>query len=277
VVNYACHATTNPDGISANWIYYLEKMIRGALGADVIVVFLQGASGDITQVDNLSPYEYPGGEDWARLVGGRVGAEAIKTLLTMHAGSFSPLDAASTVLQINRRVPSPERVRACAEVVQKSPEEAGNTRWTFAKEIMLLDATLAKHPLAEAEVQAVQVGPAVFLSNPAELFCQFGLDLKTHSPFRFTYPVELANGTVGYVPTEEALSSHGGGYETRLTSYSNLGPTAGRQMVEAALELAGRMKPGRLPEAPRAPSFKSGEDGTGSGEWSYGNVPPELS
>jgi neutral ceramidase len=277
VVNYACHATTNPDGISANWIYYLEKMIRGALGADVIVVFLQGASGDITQVDNLSPYEYPGGEDWARLVGGRVGAEAIKTLLTMHAGSFSPLDAASTVLQINRRVPSPERVRACAEVVQKSPEAAGNTRWTFAKEIMLLDAILAKHPLAEAEVQAVQVGPAVFLSNPAELFCQFGLDLKSHSPFKFTYPVELANGTVGYVPTEEALSSHGGGYETRLTSYSNLGPTAGRQMVEAALELAGRMKPGKLPEAPRAPSFKSGEDGRGSGEWSYGNVPPELS
>ena len=152
VVNYACHATTNPDGISANWIYYLEKTIRGALGADVIVVFLQGASGDITQVNNLSPYEYPGGEDWARLVGGRVGVEAIKTLLTMHAGSFFPLDAASTVLQINRREPSPERVRACAEVMQKSPEEAGNTRWTFAKEIMLLDATLAKHPLAEAKV-----------------------------------------------------------------------------------------------------------------------------
>ena len=136
---------------------------------------------------------------------------------------------------------------------------------------------LTKHPLAEAEVQAVQVGPAVFLSNPAELFCQFGLDLKSRSPFKFTYPVELANGTVGYVPTEEALSSHGGGYETRLTSYSNLGPTAGRQMVEAVLELAGQMKPGRLPEAPSAPSFKAGEDGRGSGEWSYGNVPPEMS
>jgi len=277
VVNYACHATTSPDGISANWIYYLEKTIRGALGNDVIVVFLQGASGDITQVDNLSPYQYPAGEDWARLVGGRVGAEAIKTLLTMHPGSFSPVDAASTVLQIKRRVPSPERVRACAEVVQKKPEQAGNTRWTFAKEIVLLDATLAKYPLAEAEVQAIQVGPAVFLSNPAELFCEFGLDLKSHSPFKFTWPVELANGTVGYVPTEEALSSHGGGYETRLTSYSNLEPTAGRQMVEAALELARRMKPGRLPEPPQAPSFKSGEDGIGSGAWSYGNVPPELS
>ena len=97
-------------------------------------------------------------------------------------------------------------------------------------------------------------------------------------------PLNRAPSTITTMPalrlpstTEEALSSHGGGYETRLTSYSNLEPTAGRQMVEAALELAGRMKPGRLPEPPQAPSFKSGEDGIGSGAWSYGNVPPELS
>lgn len=277
VVNYACHATTNPDGISANWIYYLEKTIRGALADDAIVVFLQGACGDITQVDNLSPYRYPGGEDWARIVGGRVGAEVIKTLLTMPPGSFSPVDAASKVLRIKRRAPSPERVRACTEIVQKTPEDVRNSRWTFAKEIVLLDALLAKHPLAEAEVQAIQIGPAVFLSNPAELFCQFGLDMKLRSPFKFTYPVELANGSVGYVPTEEALSPHGGGYETRLTSYSNLEPAAGKQMVEAALELAGQMKPEKPPEPPQAAPFKAGENGIGSGAWSYGNVPPELS
>ena len=277
VVNYACHATTNPGGISANWIYYLEQAIRGAMGPDVIVVLLQGACGDITQVDNLSTYKQPDAEDWARLVGGRVGAEAIKVLLTMHPGDFSPLDAASTVLRIKRRVPSQERVRRCTEVVQKDPGEVGAVRWTFAKEIVLLDATSAQHAVAEVEVQAIQIGPAVFLSNPAELFCQFGLDLKAKSPFKLTYPVELANGSVGYVPTEEALGSHGGGYETRLTSYSNLEPTAGRQMVEAALELAGGMKPGKMPEPPKAPPFQSGEGGIGSGPWSYGNVPPELS
>jgi neutral ceramidase len=117
-------------------------------------------------------------------------------------------------------------------------------------------------------VQAVQIGPAVFITNPAELFCQFGLDLKAGSPFPLTFPVELANGCVGYVPTEEAFSAHGGGYETRLTSYSNLEPDAGRQFVSAGLELAKTMTPGIIPTRPDAPPFHEA--------WPYGSVPPEL-
>ena len=69
------------------------------------------------------------------------------------------------------------------------------------------------------------------------------------------------------MPTEEAFGPHGGGYETRLTSYSNLDITAGRQMVDAAAALARQMKPGAIPLPPKA---KAGAP------WTYGNVPPEL-
>lgn len=268
VINYACHATTSPGGISANWIYYLEKTIRGALGADVPVVFLQGDCGDVTQVDNLDPRTNPAPEKWAQRVGGRIGAEAVKVLLSIEPGTDVALAAKSKVLSIRRRVPSPERVRQCLELVQKTPKEVGDAEWTFAKEIVLLDALLAREPAVEVEVQAIQVGPAAFVSNPAELFVQFGLDLKAKSPFPLTFPVELANGCVGYVPTEEAFGPRGGGYETRLTSYSNLEPTAGRQMVEAGLELLRTLSPGKIFEPAKAPPF--------SKPWSYGNVPPEL-
>jgi hypothetical protein len=173
------------------------------------------------------------------------------------------------VWQSGRRVPNAERVKRCQELVQQDPKEASATDWTFAKEIVLLDAQLAKHPLAEVEVQAIQIGPAVFLANPAEFFCQSGLDMKAKSPFPFTFPVELANGCVGYVPTEEALGPHGGGYETRLTSYSNLEPAAATKIVDAAVELARQMTPGEVPTPHAAPPF------SGDG-WSYGNVPPEL-
>ncbi|HTM48368.1 MAG TPA: hypothetical protein VL285_06800 [Bryobacteraceae bacterium] len=268
IVNFACHATTNPGGISANWIHYLEKTIRGALDTEAPVIFLQGACGDVTQVDNLSPYANPSGEQWARMVGGRVGAEAVKALLSMTAGEEAPIASASRTLRIERRRPSPERIRQAHELVRKDPKEAGSTDWTFAKEIVLLEALLAREPAAEVEIQAVQVGPAVFITNPAEFFCQYGLDLKAGSPFPFTFPVELANGCVGYVPTEEAFGEHGGGYETRLTSYSNLEITAGRRMVEAGLELARGMRPGRVPERAKAPAFRE--------PWSYGNLPPQV-
>ncbi len=270
IVNFACHATTSPGGISANYIYYLERAIRGALDAeDAVVVFLPGTCGDVTQVDNLSPYRHPSGERWAKLVGGRVGAEAVKVLLSMEPGVLAPIDVRVAKLRIPRRRPNPQRVKKCLELVQKDPREVGATEWTFAKEIVLLDALLKKSTEAQVEIQAVQLGPVVLITNPAEFFCQLGLDIKAGSPFPFTFPVELANGCVGYVTTEEALGPHGGGYETRLTSYSNLIPTAGTQMVKTGIELARQMKPGPVPTPPPAPKFR------GSG-WSYGNVPPEL-
>ncbi|MDY0168917.1 MAG: hypothetical protein RBS80_20395 [Thermoguttaceae bacterium] len=268
IVNFACHGTTSPGGISANWIYYLEQTIRGAMGDDAVVVFLPGCSGDVTQVDNLSPYAAGSGKYYARLVGGSVGAEALKVLFRVEPGQLTPLSFKTTTITFNRRTPRAERVEQALELVKQSPKDVGPTEWTFAKEIVLLDALLKKEPTRDVQVQAIQVGPAVFVTNPAEFFCQSGLDIKAGSPFPFTFPVSLANDCVGYVPTEEALGPGGGGYETRLSSYSNLEPAAATRIVEAGIELSKQFEPGPLPEPQMAPPFQT--------PWSYGNVPPEV-
>lgn len=271
VVNFACHATTNPGGISANWIGTMENTLRGATGnAALPVVFMQGACGDITQVDNLAKHQNPSSAEWNEIVGGRVGAEAYKTLLLIRrgAGSDIQLDSRQKVWNVKRRIPTPEKVKRAYELVKMGPEKAGHVDWTFAKETIVLDALIKAKPEAEVEVQTLQVGPMVFVSNPAEYFVQFGLDIKKGSKFPFTFVVELANGCVGYVPTEEALSAKGGGYETRLTSYSNLEVSAGRQFANTGIDLANQMKPGQVPSPPSPPPFKA--------PWGYGNVPPEL-
>jgi hypothetical protein len=277
VVNYACHGTTGAGSTSADWIWYLEHTIRGVLGQDAGVVFLNGACGDVTQVNNLSPYAAEFGERAAKFVGGRVGAEAVKVLLSAEPGELVPVAAGIQVLHCPRRRPSAERLRRALAMVKFDPSKPGAnewtakpdaTEWTFAKEIVLLDAILAKKPIADVEVQGIQVGPAVFLANPAEFFCQFGLDLKARCKFPFTFPVELANDCVGYVPTPEALGPHGGGYETRMSGYTNLEVNAGPKIVEALLALAAKLTPGKVPMPPVAPPFKA--------SWTYGSVPPEL-
>jgi len=80
--------------------------------------------------------------------------------------------------------------------------------------------------------------------------------------------VELANGIVGYVPDTEAFKSTGGGYETRLTSYSNLEPAAGKIIADACIALAGKLHPGKVPQGPQTE-----KPGT---PWLYGNESPET-
>ncbi len=271
IVNFACHATANGPWISANWICYMERAIQGYFGNEAHVVFLQGACGDITQVDNLGPEANPDGDAWSQLVGGRVGAEAVKVLLGMSQTRVShvPLAAREKIWSIPRRVPKPEHVRAAMELAKQEPQKAdADPNWVWAKETVLLDAMIAKHPTVDVEVQAIQLGPVLCISNPGEYFCEYGLALKAGSGFPITFPVELANGCVGYVPTEEAFGANGGGYETRLTSYSNLDVTAGRQFRDVGLELAREMKPIKLTRPETAPPFKQ--------PWLYGNVPAQI-
>lgn len=269
VVNFACHATTNPGGISANWIYHLEKTIQGGLDSQAHVIFLQGACGDVTQVDNLSVSQRPKAEEWSQLVGTCVGAEAIKVLLLAPKVSAAAIDVRQEVLSIKRRPPSAERVAKSLAIVSQPKSMSDPSDWLFAKEIVMLDYLNRTTPMVDVEVQCIKLGPCCFVTNPSEYFVKYGLDIKKGSHHPFTFPCELSNGSVGYVPTEEAFGSEGGGYETRLTSYSNLEVSAGRRIAEKGIQLANEMGAETSPSRPKGPPFVGKP-------WSYGNVAPEL-
>ncbi|HEY2572993.1 MAG TPA: hypothetical protein VGH65_02955 [Verrucomicrobiaceae bacterium] len=268
IVNFACHATAGPGGISANWICYMEQVIQGSLNSHAPVVFLQGACGDITQVDNLDPYQRPAPEEWSQRVGGRVGAEAVKVILMMAKTNEAALDAKQKLIKIKRRVPGEEHLKSSLALVQQPKPKGDTTDWMFAKEIVMLDSLVKKEPEAVVEIVALQLGPVAFVSNPAEYFVNNGLRIKKESGFPLTFPVELANGCTGYVPTEEAFAPDGGGYETRLSYYSNLEPRAGTIMADTGIALAKQMTPGKIPEPPKAAPF--------SRPWGYGAVGPQL-
>ena len=76
----------------------------------------------------------------------------------------------------------------------------------------------------------------VIVTNPAELFVEFGIEIKVRSPFEVTLVSELTNGYCGYVPTEAAFPQKG--YETHRTLYtSRLAKDGGRQITERSLAM----------------------------------------
>jgi hypothetical protein len=66
----------------------------------------------------------------------------------------------------------------------------------------------------EIPLQALRLGAVALVGLHGEVFVDVGLEIKSHSPFRRTLVVGLANGSVGYIATDQALAE--GSYETRL-------------------------------------------------------------
>lgn len=234
IVNFALHGTTLSGSlISADWIYYLRQTMRGGLGSDIGVVFLNGPCGDVTQVDNRNPRPGEFGEGWARRVGMSVGSVALNVLAKAEFAADVPLDVKTEALAL----PIRDLGDSDAELVKREAPESGlgTGDEVYLKEAALVREMKAKSPTVNVEVLTMRIGAAGVASNPAELFCQFGLDIKHNSPFKPTMVVELANGCCGYVGTNEAFL--GGGYEVRTARCSYLGPGAGDQIANASARL----------------------------------------
>lgn len=82
-------------------------------------------------------------------------------------------------------------------------------------------------------VHGLVIGNISYVFLPGEIFCDFGLEIKTRSPFTETHVVTLSNGDLpGYCVTQEALAE--GGYEP---GNSILGATSGNILADAAIEI----------------------------------------
>jgi len=53
-------------------------------------------------------------------------------------------------------------------------------------------------------VQAFRIGDLALVGAPGEFFVELGLEIKRRSPFAQTMVLELANDSVGYIPTRRA-------------------------------------------------------------------------
>jgi hypothetical protein len=236
VCHFTCHSTVvGGDQFSPDYAGYLRKHLKSRYGDSLPVVFLLGACGDITQVDNMSTAnEF--GPDYADMMGRALAAETIRTIGRMAWRKEAPVAVAvETAPCAIRPEPDPE--------AEKPPYGLGSA-WDeeFARERQHVAEERAKNPIIPCEVQAIRLGPLGIATNGSEYFCDFGLRIKDCSPLKPTWVVTLANEYIGYVPTAHAF--HAGGYEPRTARSSKLAPDAGQKLLMAALRGLNRVAGG---------------------------------
>ena len=97
----------------------------------------------------------------------------------------------------------------------------------------MLDVAARKGRPHEVEVQVVALGNEVaWVSLPGEIFTELGLAIKQDSPFPLTIIAELANGSIGYIPSRRAYAQ--GNYEVVSARCAE---GSGERLVDAAVKL----------------------------------------
>jgi len=254
LIDFSMHCTVMGGSLySADYPHYLSETVRRVLGEGSVIVFLNGACGDVTQVDNLNPRPPEFGEEWARRIGTALGGEAVKILATAnYVKDHYGVEAKSSIPRISLRDVSAEENRWAREMLEKGQglpfterifgmkPASAEIEKVYAREIILLLDEKKKESTVEAEIQAIRVGPIALVGVPGELFASLGLKIKQATGFEHIFIVELANGCVGYIPTAEAFAE--GGYEVRTARSSKLVPEAGAMITGEAVKLLNEIK-----------------------------------
>ena len=241
MVSYAAHPTNfyGKKTISADFPGFMRNVLQRVLGKDLPVLYLQGACGNICCSDPQNPNFPKVGLENARRIGHGLAGEALRIM----AENFV-LNGDISVSACNRTIEIPYR-----DVLPLTIEEA-REKWEYYKsrwdEFLLLDieergsinSTLriagykCEASGDEAEIAAFALGDVFFVTNPAELFVEYQLDIKERFKGHKVIVTEQTNGRISYVPTKLACAL--GGYETILTRFK---PDAGELIRDTSCEL----------------------------------------
>lgn len=240
LVNFACHSTVvgGDSIISADYPGAIRDVIKKVESEDTVVLYANGACGNVCQIDVENPNRNEHGHAWRERMGLGLAAEALKVMAASDiADTKIQMEIRHEILPIPIRDIPQDRLEEARKFFANRPLDPPPTvrEEIVHRELMLLQREREKDPNASAELMAIRIGDAAIIGIPAEFFAELGLQIKASSPWHPTFVVELANGCVGYIPTAEAFT--GGGYETDLVRSSKLVPEAGEMVVQKAVQL----------------------------------------
>lgn len=238
LANFSVHYCGGYRGgiITADYFGFFARELEKQLSAGdehppFVGIMSNGTSGNTGALDRGGEQYEP--FEWLTRSGRILAQEALPVINKIeHRGDIT-LAVRETELHLGVRLPDQKRV-AWAKQVLENPEGPHPHRWTpiFAQEALHLSTFPATTPV---KLQAIRIGNVGIAAIPCEVFAETGLAIKTSSPLRQTFTIELANGYRGYLPTPEQHEL--GGYETWPARSSYLEVQAEAKIRAAVLDL----------------------------------------
>ena len=263
-LNFSCHACINLEGATADFCGVAIDTVRGVYGKNTGAVYINGASGDITQIDNMS-LKKDVGKPIAIKLGRAVGGEAVKILATADRGQITALNYL-TEKYVAQRKPlgkiNPEAVKKAYEIVRKNADQK-SSEYQRAKRLINGAWSRSQNPNPkpyEMQLSAVQIGPLVIGSTPGEMFAQFAFDFKKASKHHFSWFSQLSH-VLCYIPTADAFDKKtGGGYELGSARFV---PKTGHEMTDVLIRLVNKFEKAPIPPPETVPPVHT--------VWDYNN------
>jgi hypothetical protein len=236
-VNFPMHLdTTGGLQISADYPFTLSQVLGRVKGTDMLTVFTTGAAGNVNHIDVKNSEQLKGFAEAGR-IGTALAGEVLKTYTRLGPVSPGPLQVRQEILKLPLPQIKEDDLQKARELAARfeTPNNPAFMELVFA--FKTLDVAERQGRPLEAEVQVITLGDQIaWVGLPGEIFVELGLDIKKVSPFAYTTIVELANGSVGYVPNQKAYPE--GSYEVIS---ARCGSGSGELMVQAAIRMLGEM------------------------------------
>jgi neutral ceramidase len=230
-VSFAMHLDTVAGlEISADYPATIASVLRRIKGPEMITIFATGACGDLNHLNNKSS-EKQRGHDEATRIGTVLAGEVVKTYARLKPIADGPVRAQSAPVSLPLMELKPGEFEKAREFVLnpgKAKKSFLGPVWAYK----VLDVAARQGKPLNVEVQVISLGDVAWVSVPGEYFAELGMEIKKRSPFRQTIIVELANGSIGYIPTKRAFAE--GNYEPTT---ARCAPGSGEILVETAVNL----------------------------------------
>ncbi|MDB6056567.1 MAG: hypothetical protein JWO95_411, partial [Verrucomicrobiales bacterium] len=233
---FAMHAdTTGGTDFSADYPYSIEQTLRKVLGPNYISAFGAGTCGNLNQI-NVHTNEDFKSLAAAERYGKMIGQTVLGDLPNLKALTNPSLAARSQTIIADLQTPTLEQIAKGRQLLP----DLGTDKVDFYSKVRLVKAVdlQRKGPQLPMEVQAFRLSDdTAIVSLPAEIFVEFGLDIKKHSPFKNTMVIALANDRPCYIPTIEGFKQ--GSYEAEN---SRVVPGTGERLAATAIDLLKDLK-----------------------------------